>query len=138
MATRRLISVFLALVAVAVAGHFIVFPLYAYNAAGEASALSRNIWLTLDAFQAAALLLVLITGYQAKQASDGETSAITRSWVTSNLIFYTTVLVAIPFFANWFAALGSTDDNLLWSYLDTAGPVIVAVQAGRLWRSTAA
>lgn len=41
-------------------------------------------------------------------------------WLLSRLFFYLTVLVAIPFFANWFASLGHTDDGILWIYVETA------------------
>ena len=52
----------------------------------------------------------------------------------SNLSFYFTILVAIAFYANWFAAQGHTDDGLLWIYLETLGPLTWGTLAVRMWR----
>ena len=48
----------------------------------------------------------------------------------SNLSFYFTILVAIPFYANWFAAQGHTDDGLLWIYVETFGTTDVGHPGG--------
>jgi len=89
---------------------------------------------TLDAFMALAFLVTSITAYQAvRQAAKQSPPA--PGWFGSNLFFYFTVLVAIPFFANWFASMGHTDDGLLWIYVETLGPVTWGIQAVRLWRS---
>ena len=91
----------------------------------------------LDAFMALAFLLTSITAYQAvRQAAKQSPPA--PGWFASNLFFYLTVLVAIPFFANWFASLGHTDDGLLWIYVETAGPLTWGIQAVRLWRKARA
>ncbi|MYG93359.1 MAG: hypothetical protein F4196_10875 [Acidimicrobiia bacterium] len=89
---------------------------------------------TLDAFMALAFLLTSITAYQAVRRA-AKQSPPAPGWFVSNLFFYLTVLVAIPFFANWFASMGHTDDGLLWIYVETAGPVTWGIQAVRLWRS---
>ena len=88
---------------------------------------------TLDTFMALAFLVTSITAYQAVRQA-GKQSPPAPGWFVSNLFFYLTVLVAIPFFANWFASLGHTDDGLLWIYVETAGPVTWGIQAVRLWR----
>ena len=88
---------------------------------------------TLDTFMALAFLVTSITAYQAVRQA-GKQSPPAPGWFMSNLFFYLTVLVAIPFFANWFASLGHTDDGLLWIYVETAGPVTWGIQAVRLWR----
>ncbi len=88
----------------------------------------------LDVFMAAALILTAITAYQAMRRAGGQ-SPPAREWLWSSLFFYFTILVAIPFFANWFASLGHSDDGLLWIYVETMGPLTWTVQAIRLWRS---
>ena len=88
----------------------------------------------LDVFMALAFLVAAITSFL-DMRSDAKKSPPPSSWFFSNLFFYLIVLVAIPFFANWFASLGHTDDGLLWIYVETAGPLTWAIQAVRLWRS---
>lgn len=88
----------------------------------------------LDFFMAAAFLVAVITSYLDTRRG-AKVSPLPSGWLASRLFFYLTVLVAIPFFANWFASLGHTDDGILWIYVETAGPLTWGIQAVRLWRS---
>ena len=83
---------------------------------------------------ALAFLIATVTSYLDTRRGAKE-SPPSSSWLLSMLFFYLTVLVAIPFFANWFASLGHTDDGILWIYVETAGPLTWGIQAVRLWRA---
>ena len=53
-------------------------------------------------------------------------------------MFYLTVLLAIAFVPNWFAAAwGEGDDPTVWHVIDTVLPVLFGVQARRLLRPAA-
>ena len=132
-ALKRTISVYLALTAVWVAVHFLEHT-FLEDVVEEASDGGERS--ALDVFMAVALLLTVITAYQAVRREAGQ-SPPPWSWFVSNIFFYFTILVAIPFFANWFASMGHTDDGLLWIYVETAGPLTWAIQAVRLWRQPA-
>ena len=91
MGVHRLISVYLALVALAVGVQFMVFPLYAYDADGEVMASALDLWHVLGWFMAAGLVLMLVTTCRQKCRYAGDTSADIRPWLRSNVMFYTTV-----------------------------------------------
>ena len=91
----------------------------------------------LDFFMALAFVVAAIASYLDTRRGAKE-SPLPPGWLASRLFFYLTVLVAIPFFANWFASLGHTDDGLLWIYVETAGPLTWSIQAVRLWRNARA
>ena len=137
MGVHRLISVYLALVAVAVAVHFVVFPLYAYDSGGGVLSSARDVWLVLDWFMAAGLALMVVTTFREKRRHGGDESADFRPWLRSNFMFYGTVLVALAFVPNWFEATWGFDaDGTIWHLVDTIIPVIFAAEAHRLWRAT--
>lgn len=97
MGVHRLISLYLALVAVAVAVQFVVFPLYAYDPDGEVMASALDVWHVLDWFMAAGLVLLVVTTFREKRRHDGEDSSDVRPWLRSNFMFYGAVLVALAF-----------------------------------------
>lgn len=135
MGVHRLISVYLALAALAVAVQFALFPLYAYDAAGEIRGTAMDVWHVLDWFMAAGLALLAVTTCRQKRRHDG--GADLRLWLRSNLMFYGTVLLAVAFVPNWFAsAWGSNANGTIWHLIDTVLPVMFAVEALRLWRAT--
>ncbi len=127
---KRTISVYLALAVVWVLVHFLE---HTFENVSMASSDGDTRLAVLDMVIALAFLLTLVTSYQATRGHAGQS----RIWFASYLFFYWAVLVAVPFFANWFASLGHTDDGFLWVFVETAGPLTWAVQAVRLWRSTA-
>ena len=64
MVLRRLMSAYLLLVAGAVAVHFVVFPLYAYDSDGETMEAALNVWHVLDVLMAAGLALIILTTWR--------------------------------------------------------------------------
>lgn len=128
---KRVVGLYLALVALVVVAQFVAFPLYADDHADAAN----DTWLILDWFMAAGLALMLVITCRAKRSCDAESGADTRQWVRSNAMFYGTVLLAIAFVPNWFAAAwGENDNGTIWHIIDTVLPVMFLVQARRLLR----
>ena len=124
-------SVFLAVVAGWVIVHFSEHTFLEDHAEEALSEAGERT--SLDFFMAAAFLVAAVASYLDTRRGAKE-SPIPSGWLASRLFFYLTVLVAIPFFANWFASLGHTDDGILWIYVETAGPLTWIIQAVRLWR----
>lgn len=136
MALHKLMSAYLLIVAVAVAVHFVVFPLYAYDSGGETIDAALNVWHVLDVFMAAGLVLMVLTTWREKRRYEGDSPADLRPWLRSNVMFYGTVLLALAFVPNWFEyAWGWNSDAIVWHAIDTVLPVMFAVEAHRLWRA---
>ena len=137
MGLHRMIGAYLALVAVAVAVQFMVFPLYAYDSDGEVVASALDVWHVLDWFMAAGLVLLVVATCREKRRHGGEDSSDVRPWLRSNFMFYGAVLLALAFVPNWFeAAWGSNENWTIWHLLDTVLPVMFATEGIRLWRAT--
>ena len=140
MGTHRLISVYLALVAVAAAVQFVLYPLYAYDSDGEFMSSALDAWYVVDWLMAVGLILMIVTTSREKCSHAGDTSADLRPWLRSNVMFYGTVLLALAFVPNWFTWAWSPNhaNATVWHLIDTALPVMFAAEAHRLWRAASA
>lgn len=137
MSAHRLMSLYLVLVAAAVAGQFFAFPLYGYDAAGEVRVVADNVWSALNFFMAAGLVLVMLTANRERRRQDEAPSPDLRSWLGSNVMFYGAVLAAVAFVPNFFGAIsGGNESGGVWYLLNTVIPVMFAKEAHRLWRAT--
>ncbi|MDE0231261.1 MAG: hypothetical protein OXI56_06260 [bacterium] len=123
-------SAYLAVMAGWVIVHFSEHTLFEDHAEESVEAGGRS---ALDFFMALAFLVAAIASYLDTRRGAKE-SPPPPGWLASRLFFYLVVLVAIPFFANWFASLGHTDDGILWIYVETMGPLTWGIQAVRIWR----
>lgn len=136
-ALKPIVAVYLVVTAVWVVIHFAGHTFSEDHSSlddhsSETPSVEEDRVITLDLFMAIAFLLTMAMSFQAKRAKDRQ-SPPPDGWLFSNLFFYWTVLVAVPFFANWFASLGHTDDGILWIFIETAGPLTWTIQAIRLW-----
>ncbi|MDE0169442.1 MAG: hypothetical protein OXS29_07990 [bacterium] len=137
MGVHRLISLYLALVAVAVAMQFVAFPIYAYDSDGETLAAALDVWHVLDWFMAAGLALMAVSTCREKRRHRGDGPADVRQWLRSNLMFFGTVVLALAFVPNWFeAAWGHNQNWTIWHLVDTVLPVMFLAEAHRLWRAS--
>ena len=133
---KRAVSAYLALVALAVLGQFVAYPLYAYE--GDNADAALEIWLVLDWFMAVGLALMLVMTCKGKQSCDADAASDSRQWIRANVMFYLTVLLTVAFLPNWFAAAwGENDNPTIWHIIDTVLPVLFLVQARRLLRPAA-
>ena len=129
---RRIVGLYLILVAVAVAVNFLATPLY-HPGGDEPFA----VWEILDWFMAVALVFTILTAYHIKRFVDGDESADLKQYIRSNTLFYVTVIVFLTFFHNWFSLLANPDgpDGQLWIFIDTVLPIVVGIAGCRLWNT---
>lgn len=132
-ALRRLVAIYLFLLALAVAGHYLAFPLYERGPDPDVTA-----WLVIDWFQTAGLILLLIATFAWKRALPAD--AGWREYLEANVLFYLTVVTALSYFPNWFLAeWGDADRQLwdVWAFIDAAVPILSVTAGLRLWREAA-
>ena len=139
-ALKRVCAVILGLCAVAVAGHYILSPLYADSAR---AALALGYY--LDILMAVSLLIALAYQGQNLRAANagGDGKGLSRERLTANGLFYVTLLVALWFFRNWFDLLTiyplgsqSVATQMVWDLIDGLLPIVLGVTAIRLWRDS--
>ena len=134
---NRIMGYFLVLVAVVVAIHTVIEPLYYIST--ETSPYSP-IWLYIDLLMALAILLGLISSYNRKREIDLE-DTITRPYLEANILFYGYLFVGILFFWSWFnlmspgfTAVGNETVSLVWVIIDAALPLLCGAMGVSLLR----
>ena len=139
-ALKRVFAVVLGLCALAVAGHYILSPLYTDSARAALA-----IWYYLDILMAVSLLIALAFQGQNLRAANagGDGNGLSREKLTANALFYVTLLVALWFFRNWFDLLTSNPPGsqsvatqMVWDLIDGLLPILLGSTAIRLWRDS--
>ena len=139
---KRLSGIFLVLVAIAVAIHTIVEPLYHVSGQGQPYS---PLWEILDPLMALAIALGVLFGYSRKKAADreGGSAEVTREFVAANVQFYGFLFVGILFFWNWFilfsptfTAAGGDTISLVWILIDATLPLLTGAMGMFLLRSS--
>ena len=120
----RLGSVYLAIVALAVAAHFIAVPLY--HPGGDEP---YPIWDVLNYFTGAAILIALVCSGAVKRRTDAAGGADPVRFITSNVVFYSVLTLGVLFFWNWRGG----DDSLIWNFIDTGLPLVLVAAGRQLW-----
>ena len=134
---KKLLAVFLGVVALVVAVHFMFASFYAELVdVGPA-------WDVVNWFMAVGIVVALLVSYLRKRALDrrGADGSVSREYLEANLVFYVTVMLVIWFFWNWTDDLtaggelqGQTHSNI-WVWIDPLFVVIAGVTARYLWRT---
>ena len=141
-ALKRVFAVILGLCTVAVAGHYILSPLYTDSAR---AALALGYY--LDILMAVSLLIALAYQGQSRRAANaaagGADGGLSREKLAANALFYVTLLVALWFFRNWFDLLTanppgsqSVATQMVWDLIDGLLPILLGITAIRLWRDS--
>lgn len=124
---NRIGGVFLIAVAVLVAVHTVIEPLYHTSTPGQPYS---PVWEVLNPLMALAILLGLRVAYVRKQAVVGD--AVTRSFLLANTLFYGYLFVGIMFLWNWFGLLspgytapGNDTSSLVWILIDASLPLLL-------------
>ena len=137
---KRICGLFLVLMAVAVAVHTVVEPLYHTSSEGQPYS---SLWNILNPLMALAIALGVILGYLRKKAADseGDSGAVTHEFVAANVQFYGFLCVGILFFWNWFilyspafTAIGADTASLVWILIDATLPLLTGAMGVFLLR----
>lgn len=136
---NRLLSLYLAVVAVSVTAQFTTWTIYS-KISDRAADVALVAWDVIGWCMLAGLLLTVFTTFREKRNSDPDSSGCARYCHPSNLLFYGAVLLTLAFMPNWFGGLWGEPPHegtfwAVWYVIDTAVPVLFVVQSVRLWRS---
>ncbi len=127
---KRMSGLLLIAIAVVVAVHAMVEPLY--HTSSEAQMYSP-LWVILDPFMVLAVVLGLIFGCIRKRGADsaGGSGAITREFLAANTLFYGFLFVGILLIRNWFnqhspafTATGADTISSTWVLIDATLPLL--------------
>ena len=139
---RRAGGLFLVVVAVAVAVHTVVEPLY--HTSSETQPYSP-LWNILDPLMVAAVAVGLIFAWLRKRSVDRNQDghAITRAWLVANTLIYGLLFVAILLLWNWFnllspgyTAIGDEAVSLVWILIDAVLPLLLGALGIALLRGS--
>ena len=140
--SNRISGVFLIAMAVLIAVHTVVEPLYHTSEAGQPNI---PVWEILDPLMALALLLGVRVAYVLKRGAVADDTGVTREYLAANTFFYGTLFVGILFFWNWFALLspgytapGSDTTSLVWILIDASLPLLLGAMGSFLLRKEGA
>lgn len=137
---KRIIGIFFVLMAVVVAVHTVIEPLYHTSSKGQPYS---SLWDILDPLMALAIALGLIFSYCRKKAADrqGGGAAVTGEFIAANAQFYGFLFVGILFFWNWFnllspafTAAGEDTASLVWILIDASLPLLLGATGAFLLR----
>ena len=133
MLGARLLSVYLMLVGLAVAVHFIAVAWY--HPGGDEP---YPLWEILDWFMAVAIVIALISTFVHKRRHDAGDDTSLIEHISVNSVFYGTLGVGILFFWNWSHLLRESGDAdwLIWNFIDVALPLLLIAAGRRLWRAS--
>ena len=136
---KKIIGIYLILVAVLVGVHTVVEPLY--HVSTEARPYSAT-WDILNPMMIVALVLALVYAYQRKNGVDSNQGASTREFIAANTLFFGLLFVSILFFWNWFnlmspeyTAIGDETVSLAWIVIDALLPLLTGAMGIHLVRS---
>ena len=128
-AVKRLLGMYLILVATAVAVWFVINTFFV-----DSFSVS-DVWYVLDILMVIGLAVGLAFNFDRKRRMDGRSpgEAITRSYLEVNIAFYLTAGITILFLHSWFSFLyngpGSLDGNhqawVIWAVVDTMIPLML-------------
>lgn len=137
-AIRKLLAVYLSIVALLVAVHFV------FNSFYRDTWDVIDVWSILDWPMALAIVIALVVHIRRKSALKREADqAISREYVEVNMAVYGTALVALWFFSNWFTFLnlGSEGESVanvvVWAFVDALIVLVLAATGRYLWRNGA-
>ncbi len=138
---KRIVGVYLIVVAAVVAIHTVAEPLY-YTST-EASPYSPH-WSKINALMVLAIVLGVIFGYIRKRGlgQDQGGAPVTREYLEANVQFYGLLFVGILFFWNFFnlhspafTAIRMETVSAVWIVIDAALPLILAAMGLSMLKS---
>ena len=140
---KRIVGVYLVLVAAVVAIHTVAEPLYYTSTA--ASPYSPH-WSKINALMLLAIVLGLVFGFIRRRGAgrEGGDASVTREYLEANVQFYGLLFVGILFFLNFFnlhrpgfTAIAMETVSAVWIVIDAALPLILAAMGLSMLKSKA-
>ena len=130
----RLLSLYVMLVGLAVAIHFIAVAWY--HPGGDEA---YPVWEVLDWFMAVAIVIALVSAFVYKRRHDAGDGSDLREFISVNAVFYGVLAVGILFFWNWSHLLRDSggEDWLIWNFIDVALPLVLVAAGRRMWLASA-
>lgn len=138
-AIKSLTALYLIITAAAVAIHFIVTLLYDPATEGTAD----TVWTILNPIMVAGVFIVLLLALAAKRRrdSDSQNRSIDRDYLEANVVFYFSIVLLLVLLWNWISSEWVDPPgamSLLWIFVDTTLPVLLAPVGLRLLRNDSA
>ena len=139
---KRIVGLYLVLIAALVAIHTVVEPLYHVSTLDQPYS---PVWPTFDILMAIAMVLAIVFAFLRKRVVDGEgvDASVSREYIAANAVFYGLIAVAILFFWSYFNLLseaynptGSDAESVLWMIVDASMPLVLGAQGVFLMRRT--
>ncbi len=127
---NRIVGIYLVAMAVILAVHTVVEPLYHVSADGQPYS---PLWTIINPLTALAVVLGVIAAWQCKRAVDreGDDGPVSRAFLIANTLFFGLLFVGILFFWNWFnllspgfTAIPPETVSLVWIVIDAALPLL--------------
>lgn len=127
---NRIGGIYLLAVAVTVAVHTVVEPLYHVSAEGQPYS---PLWSILNPLMAVAIVLGALVAWRCKRAVDqeGDDAPVSRAFLIANAMFYGFVFFGIMYLWNWFnllspgfTAIEEGTVSLVWIVVDAGLPLL--------------
>lgn len=137
----RIGGVFLLAVAVIVAVHTVVEPLYHVSAEDQPYS---PVWEVLDPIMVVAVALGAVVAWRRKQRVDeeGDDAPVTRAYLAANVLFFGFLFIGILLLWSWlnllspgFTAAGPETASVIWMIIDAGLPLLCGATGVGLWRS---
>lgn len=125
-ALKRLAGLYLLVIGVAVALHFLATQFYDPTWSDA----SLPVWQVLNPLQTVALIIVLLVSMERKHKAEDYTSdpPVTRRYLEANVLFFFAAGVLLAQMWNWFGVQWAdpvNSDNQLWIFIDIALALIL-------------
>ena len=125
----RVAAVFMMLVALAVAGHFVATPIYDPDVEDTA----RTIWDILDYCMIAAGAFAVIAGFTRLRLMHTRTDV--KEFIAGNVTFYASAGLLLLLLWNWAdLTWGNGGDGQMWAVIDVGLPLVLGSTAVYLFR----
>ena len=129
----RAAAVYMLLLAVVVAGHFLANQFYDPALEGT----SLTVWRVIDPLMVAGLVMVLVFAFARKRRLDAN-PAVDREYLETNVVFYYSAALLLALLWNWFGfewVEPSNSAGWIWTVIDVTLPLLLASTGIRLLRS---
>ena len=130
---KRLVAVYVMLLAMAVAGHFRATQFYDPMMEGVA----LNVWRVLDPLMVSGVIIALIVALDSKLKHGADSQEVTRGYLEANFTFYFSAALLLALTWNWFGfewVEPRNDNALVWIFVDSTLPLLLAYTGARLLR----